>query len=403
MRAGPAAVPGLRLFLAAALISNMGSWMQMFTEQWVVLGLAGAEAARWGGRLGFASGLAILFFTPFGGSLADRFDRRKALALAQGWLMLLALVLGLLASRPGGLTLHRLMGFAIASGIGSALSMPMAQGLIGDMVPAEHIPMALGLWSVQFNLSRILGPSLAALAFPLLGASGNFFLNSLSFLGIIVVVWRLKVSRVPATGNPASYREGFAVYRRDPMLRRIFVLSVITGLFAWPYFALLPVYGTRYLGVGERGVALLISAFGLGAVGGGFWASREGRREGSWQILGPFGLFGIGLGLLGAFPRLALAVLSLFIMGVAQARFLNAMGSQVQWLAPPHLRGRANAIYLTAILGLLPLGNLASGELAQWLGFQGPRWVIALNGVGMILTAVLMAQLNRKQADPNSL
>ena len=392
-----------RLFLGMALVSNLGSWVQLFTEQWVVLGLAGAEAARWGGRLGFASGLAILIFTPFGGSLADRFDRRKALALAQGWLMLLALAMGLLALRPGGLTLPRLMGFGVASGIGAALSLPMIQGLIADLVSPEQIPLALGLWSIQFNISRILGPSLAALAFPWIGAAGNFLLNSLSFLGLVLVTWHLKVPRVviPA-GVTASYREGFKVFRTDPTLRKVLLLSVVTGLFAWPYFALLPVYGTRYLGVGERGVALLLSAFGLGAVLGGLWASRQPRTAGIWPVLVPFGLFGLGLGLLGGFPRFYLAAGSLLIMGIAQACFLNAMGSQVQWLAPPHLRGRANAIYLTGILGLLPLGNLASGEIAQLLGAQGPRWVMILDGVAMTWVAVWMGLLNLRRPEPNS-
>lgn len=395
-------IPGLRAFLLAAFFSNLGGWMQLFTEQWVVLELAGAEAARWGGRLGFASGLAILLFTPFGGTLADRFDRRKALALAQVWLMALALGLGLLALWPGGLTLPRLMGFAVAAGIGAAFTLPMAQGLIGDLVPQEHIPLALGLWSVQFNLSRILGPSLAALLLPVLGPAGNFLLNGLSFLAFIVVVWRLKVDSLPPPpGAPPTYREGLALFRGDPLLRKVFLLSVIAGLFAWPYFSLLPVYGTRYLLVGERGVALLLSAFGCGAVAGGIWVSRHGKREGLGPIVIPFGLFGLGLIALGLFPRFDLACVSLLVMGVAQAGFLNGLGSQVQWQAPAHLRGRANAIYLTAIIGLLPLGNLASGELAQAMGFAGPRWVIAFNGAAMMSGAIWMA-LNRKETETNS-
>jgi predicted MFS family arabinose efflux permease len=316
--------------------------------------------------------------------------------------MLLALALGFLALRPGGLTLPILMGFAIASGIGAALSLPMSQGVLGDLVPPEHIPMALGLWSVQFNLSRIVGPALAAFLFPLIGAAGNFLLNGLSFLVFILVVWRLKVASVPVpAGLPATYREGLAVFLGNPVLGRVFILSVIAGLFAWPYFALLPVYGTRYLAVGERGVAFLLSAFGAGAVVGGLWASRRGNEKGTRPILAPFVVFGLGLISLGVIPRFAWACVSLSVMGIAQAHFLNAIGSQVQWHAPPHLRGRANAIYLTAILGLLPLGNLASGELAQALGFQGPRWVIALNGAAMALGASLMA-LNRKGIETNS-
>jgi MFS family permease len=172
--------PQFAALVITAFVSNTGSWMQSFSEQWVVVGLAGAEAARWSGRLSFALGLAVLVLTPFGGALVDRFDRRRLLAASQIWLAVSAALLGLLALLPGGLTLPRLLAFALATGVGVALAVPALHSLFPDLLPREKLAAASGLMSAQFNLSRMIGPVLAALAIPLVGVAGTFLHNALS-------------------------------------------------------------------------------------------------------------------------------------------------------------------------------------------------------------------------------
>lgn len=387
----------MRRFLLAALASNIGNWVQIFSEQWLVFLLAGPLAARWAGRLGFASGLAVLVFTPLGGSLADRLDRRKALASAQVFLMLLALSMGLLAAFHQ-LTLPRLLFFAMASGLGAAVSMPMGQSLIGDLVPPEKIPAAFGLMSAQFNLSRIIGPALAALLFPLVGVAGNFGLNALSFVGLVVVCLRLRLPKVhheAAAGG--SYRQSFHAFRTDPQLSALLVMAAIWGFFAWGYFPLLPVFGARTLGLAERGVAGLLSCFGLGAVLGALVVARDvSGRDRFPRILLAFGGFGAGLGLLGGLPRPAVAYVAMFVMGAFQSTGLSLMSGTIQRKIAPGLRGRANAIYLTAVIGITPLGTLLAGEAAQRLGDQGPRLVILADGLVLLAAALWLARANRR-------
>ncbi len=380
----------LVVFMLAALGSNIGNWMQIFSEQWLTLLLSGPEAARWGGRLGFASGLAILVFVPLGGLLADRVERRRALALAQAWLMGLAAVMGLLAWR-GKLGLHGLLAFALASGLGSAFSMPLAQSLIGDLVAPERIPAAMGVMSIQFNLSRILGPALAAFLFPFVGASGNFLLNALTFLPLIGVCHRMRPAHSPRRSDAGgTYREGWAAFRSNPDMSSLLVLAVISGLFAWSYFALLPVYGARHLHLGERGVAGLLASFGVGAVLGALGVTRDRQgRDKRPRLFWGYGLFGVGLILLGVLTHPWAAVGVFFILGVAQATFLTLMSGLVQQGAPPELRGRVNGIFLTAILGITPLGNLLAGEAAQALGHYGPRWVLGADGLVLLAAALI--------------
>lgn len=393
---------GLRIFLIAALVSNIGNWMQIFTEQWLTLTLAGGEAARWGGRLTFASGLATLVFIPLGGWVADHLDRPKAMAAAQLWLMGLAAAMALLAQK-GWLGLHGLVFFALASGFGGALAMTLGHSLVADLAGPEQAPAAMGLMGAQFNLSRILGPTVAALLFPIFGAAGNFALNALTFLPLVWVATRMRVARAKGaedSGEGRSYREGWAAIRAHGGLRRIVALSLVAGLFAWGYFALLPVYGARLLGLGERGVAGLLSAFGAGAVGGGLLVARsQGQGDRLRGATLAFGAAGLCLILLGAFPHPRVAPAIFFTMGLLQALFAATLSGLVMTWAPPALRGRINAVYLVAIIGVTPFGNLAAGETAQALGPAGPRWVLGGEGLVLILTALLALAGRRRDPD----
>jgi MFS family permease len=383
----------LRAFLLAALVSNIGNWMQMFTEQWLTLRLAGPEAARWGGRLAFASGLATLVFIPLGGWVADHLNRPRAMAAAQLWLMGLALAMGGLAWK-GWLGLGGLLAFALASGLGGALAMTLGQSLVADLAGPQQTPAAMGLLGVQFNLSRIVGPAVAALLFPLVGAGGNFALNALTFLPLVLVVARLRQApAAPREGEDGGYRAGWREIRSHAGLRLVLRLAFVAGLFAWGYFALLPVYGARILGLGERGVAGLLSAIGLGAVLGNLGVARGSRapRQRLDRAVAAFGGGGLCLVLLAAFPDRRVAPFAFLAMGLLQATFAATLSGLVMTWAPPPLRGRINAVYLAGIIGVTPFGNLAAGEAAQALGFHGPRWVLA--GEGLVLVAMALATL----------
>jgi MFS family permease len=391
----------LLAFLGAALVSNIGNWMQIFTEQWLTLSLAGPEAARWGGRLAFASGIATLVFIPLGGWIADHLHRPRALVLSQVWLMAVALAMAALAWK-GRLGLHGLLGFALASGLGGALAMTLGQSLVADLVPPAQVPSAMGLLGAQFNLSRIVGPALAALLFPLAGASGNFALNALTFLPLMVVVARLRPAPALRSEAGAPAAGAWGALRAHPGLRLVVLLALVAGIFAWGYFALLPVYGARLLGLGERGVAGLLSAFGTGAVLGGLAVARAtgAPRARLGRAVLAFGAAGVCLLLLGAFPHPLFAPWAFFAMGLLQATFAGTLSGLVMTWAPASLRGRINALYLMAIIGVTPFGNLAAGEVAQALGTHGPRWVLA--GEGLVLVAAAALALAQARRIPDS-
>ncbi|HNX96528.1 MAG TPA: MFS transporter [Candidatus Aminicenantes bacterium] len=394
MKRSPPSVPLLALplfgpFVVAALVSNVGSWMQSFSEQWVVVLQAGPLAARWAGRLGFFSGLATLLVTPFGGMLVDRIGRRRMLLASQLWLAAIALAMGVLACFPGGLTLWRLVLFSLATGTGIALMAPTTHSLMADLLPADRLAAGAGLMSLQFNLGRMAGPALAALALPLVGVAGNFTLNALSFLGLVWLSLRLPPARPAARGpSSASYAEALAACRRDPELWLVMILSLAAGLFAWSYHSFVAVYAVRYLAAGPGGAAALLVFYGAGALVGSLLLTRDRGRSVWGRLLGSMLGYGLALALMGFFPHPRWTPWVICLLGLGHAFFGNLMGVEVQRRAPEAVRGRVTALYLMAVLGVTPLANLLAGEVAQTLGFAGVRQVLAVQGLLLALVAV---------------
>lgn len=368
-------------FVAAAFVSNIGTHMQAFSEQWLVLLQAGPEAARWAGRMSAASGLGVALATPLGGWMADHWRRGRSLAWIQVGLTAMSILMALLVWQ-GRLGLHGLVGFALLGGLLAGLMIPLQLSLVGDLQPESA--SLFGMMQVQWNASRILGPLAAAGLFILVGASGNFALNALSYLPLIVVILRLPEPPPTARTGPRGHYGDAAKALWAPALREVLLTAALFGLMGWSLLILAPVYGSRFLALKERGVAGLFACFGLGAVGSGVAVAAgllgrdtlRGLRQG-------LGLFASSLALT-AFPHPLTTPLVLMAAGAGSGLAVTSLGTRVRQLAPPDLLGRVNALYALAIVGLSPLGTLAAGEAAQALGFHGPRWVLGAQGLLML-------------------
>jgi predicted MFS family arabinose efflux permease len=384
--------PAFVWLLLTAFVSNVGSWMQAFAEQWVVVQLAGAEAPRWAGRMGFAAGIAMLLLAPFGGALGDRFDRRHLLALSQAWLAALALALGVLALQPDGLTLGRLVAFAAATGVGLALMSPVLSSLFPSVVTHAELASASGYMSGQFNLSRILGPALAAIVLSTVGTAANFFVNAVSYLGLIIVAFRLPAPPRRQTGTPpSSYAHALRQCRTDRALQVAMALSLAAGALAWSYHTFVTVYAVRYLRLEAQGAATLLAAYGIGALVGSVYLSRDAGGPVWRPLRGFMAAYGVGLVAIGLIPYYAFVLGAAAVLGASHAVFGSLLSVVIQRRAPEAMRGRISALYVMAILGTTPLANLVAGEVAQWLGFHGVRWVLALQGLGLVGAAAWAA------------
>ncbi len=233
---------------------------------WLVLELS--NSSFWLGMVGFAASFPFLLFTLFGGVIADRVSKRHLLLGTQTVQMIFAFALAFLTYFKI-ITIGQLALLAFLNGISNALNAPAYQALVPRLVPREDLPNAIALNSAQFNMSRIVGPTLGGYAMAYMGVAGNFFLNGFSFLAVL---WPLHRMRYPPEKRQhhasmlRSLHDGIAYVRRSPEMSAIVMLIASASLFLLPFITFVPYFAKDVLGAGARGLGFLMACSGIGAL-----------------------------------------------------------------------------------------------------------------------------------------
>jgi len=233
--------PNFRLFWSGNFLSNIGTWMQNVAQGWLVLVLSG-NSAFWLGVVGFVGSIPFLFFTLFGGVIADRVDKRRLLLVTQTVMMLLAFLLAALAWMKV-ITVWEVAAIAFCNGVAMAMNAPSYQALVPRLVKREDLTNAIALNSAQFNMSRILGPTLGGYAMVLLGVAGNFFLNGLSFLAVLFALTRIDYPLEIAARRESmlsSLRGGFAYLNSEPQMRVLIWMTAAVSFLGLPFLTFIP-------------------------------------------------------------------------------------------------------------------------------------------------------------------
>jgi MFS family permease len=179
-----------RLWFIGQLVSLVGTWMQATAQGFLIYQLTQSPAYL--GYVGFAAGSPSLLFSLFGGVVADRMSRRTLLVITQTTMMILAFILAGLAFFNVVQPWHVII-LAFLTGIATAFDAPTRQAFVLEMVTREDLTNAIALNSTMFNLATVVGPAAAGLAYALIGATGCFTLNGLSFIAVIVALLLMKL------------------------------------------------------------------------------------------------------------------------------------------------------------------------------------------------------------------
>jgi predicted MFS family arabinose efflux permease len=283
-----------------------------------------------------------------------------------------------------------------ATGLAQAFGGPAYQSLIPSLVPKKDLPNAIALNSIQFNLSRVLGPVLAGLALTSVGIAACFGLNSLSFLAVIAALIALRVPHVrPATSTAmlTEMKGGLRYVRNESTLVGLIIVATASTFLGLPMQTFLPVLAQQIFGEGVDAYSRMMSCSGAGAVTGALAVAWLGRFEGMGKLLlrlqAVFSLLMIAVAWSRSMP---LTYLLLFTAGVATVITTSLLTSLVQFVAPDDMRGRVMSIYMVAFRGGMPLGSLVSGALASRIGLPA---VLTINGALLCLAAVYF--LTRKE------
>jgi MFS family permease len=374
-------------FWFATLLSNFGFWAQQVAEPWLLLQLGSSAFVI--GLDAFMLDAPGWLLTIVGGVLADRGDRRRVIAIFQTIQMLcpIALVVLLLTH---AIAPWMVVALALVVGITDALSMPSYQSVVPSIVEPAQIPSGLALNSIQFNLSRILGPALAGALLASVGLIGCFTVNALSYIPFIAVaLWILPRSSA-ATRRPLDLRHPFAGMRdvlRDRRLDRALLTVFFSGLFATPLITFMPVLIRDGFGEGAGTFSIVLAAFGIGGMLGaaGVLATDpaiDHRRRSSLaaMLAGAVAIASAIQPFVWLVPVLAVGA------GISVTTSNTLANSSVQQHAKPEQRGQAVSLYMLALHGGSALGSLATGAAIHLVGVR-PTLVVD----GMLAVAVQLA------------
>lgn len=374
-----------RRFLVGAMVGSVGSWMQATAQGWLVLDLTNSPQA-----LGIVSALGqlpILFLSVFAGVIADRVDRRLLLAGTQLFAAGVALALAVLAT-TGVVEFWQVGVLALLAGIAVAIQTPSYQAIVSTLVDRETVGSAVALNSAQFNLSRILGPSLAGAVIAAGGLHLAFWANALALLLVAGVFWTLRTaSPVTVARAQASMwsnlLDGVRFVRARRVIAALVLLAGLPALLLLNYITLLPVFARDVLGIGAAGLGLLSASIGVGALTGALgMALLRPAGGGGRVLLGALAIAGLAETAFAFSPIVPLSMLALGILGCCQVTYYATTNTLVQVLVPPRLRGRVMSLYILTSTGLIPLGNLVAGAAAER---TSPQLTL---GAGAVLTTI---------------
>jgi MFS family permease len=359
-----------RLFFIGQLISLHGTWMQSVAQAWLVYRLT--ESGLMLGLTGTATLLPTLIFGLFGGALADRFSRKKLLIVVQTLAMGQALVLAVL-TLAGWITPWLVVGLALLLGMVQAVETPVRQSFVAQLVPRETLHNAIGLNSSMFHLARFFGPAVAGFLVAWFGEGTVFAINAFSFLAVIVSLYFIteapKKADVDVGGRYSGFWAGVKFAAQHPLIGAALLTVALTSIFGSATVILLPIYVGEIFNHGPESLGWLMAMLGVGSL---LAALGLARRQNISRLEKRIAAAGVGMALsLMVFswnPLFWLALLILPLVGFAATSVYASSNALVQFSVPDQLRGRIMAIYTVCLHGMVSLGQLALGGLADLVG-----------------------------------
>ncbi len=378
-----------RRFFVGQSLSMIGTWLQQVAMGWLVWRLTGSPWLL--GVVAFCANIGILAFGPFAGVLADRVNKRRALYVTQSLMLVQAVVLALL-TWLGHIQIWHLIVAALWLGTVFAFDVPLRQAMYVHLVDDRaDLSNAIALNSFMVNAARVIGPALAGLLLAVVGEAVCFALNALSFVAVMWAIGRISWpdsarSSARLGGWWTSWKEGARYAFGFAPVRALLGLVAVAAWTIAPYSALMPIYAGRVYGGGAHTLGFLLAAAGCGALGSTIYLARRHTIRGLGKVIA-LAAGGCGVAL-AAFAYLTVFPVALLLLAVVGGGLILAAASSntiIQTVVDDRLRGRVAGFYTMAFLGVAPLGNLASGALADAIGVQA---TFAVNGALFAATAV---------------
>jgi MFS family permease len=387
-------VRNYRLYYIGQIISTSGTFMQSIAQAWLVLQISNSGTA-----LGIVSALQyipVLLFGTFGGVIADRFNKRTVLYFTQSAAGILALILGVLVA-TNVVTLWMVYVLAFCLGWVSVFDNPTRQTFVVELVGEDKLRNAVTLYSSLVNLSRVIGPAIAAGLIAFVGLAPCFILNGISYAAVVIMLTRIRPQELylnpPLTGTKGQLKEGVKYILSMPILRNVLLMMAMVGMLTYEFQVSLPLIAQFTFNGDASSLAFLTGSFGVGAVVGGIAVAGQRKNTPSRLVIAGF-LFGFTI--LGAafMPTLLLSGFALVLAGISSIYFTSLANTILQLTSSPQMRGRVMSFWSIAFLGSTTIG----GPIVGWFASTfDARWGLALGGFAA-LGAGLLGLVNLHEA-----
>ncbi len=377
-----------RIWLGA-LVSNAGSVMYLAALGWMVRGTT--ESPFKVAMVSFGGLLPLFVLSPIAGALADRYPRKPMLLVG---LVVQTSVASVLAAAvtSGERGYPLLFGFAMAGGVAGAVVAPVFQSLMPTLVAPEAMRNGLLLNSMQFNISRAVGPMAAGLVIHTWGEAAALWFNVASYAAVIGAVALTAIKEPSRVRRDRSVLGDFGAAMRyvrstPAVSTTLLTAAFLAGLVQPIQQALAPVVATDAFDADAARYGVLVGAFGAGALVTAI-AVVSFDQGGSFRRLATVGMGGISLAMAGlaVAPGLAFGVAAMAVLGAASFIATSTLNSALHLTLDDRVRGRVVAMWMMGFGGAAPLGIVIQGALAEAFGV---RWLLGFDSV--LAAAVIVA------------
>lgn len=373
-----------RLYWSGQIVSQIGTWMQIVAQGWVVYNLTDSPLML--GLVNFAALLPVVPVSLLAGVLTDRFPRRELIIITESVLMLQALVMaGLLWF--GVLEVWHVIVLSFILGAASAIEQPARLAFVVDVVGKEDLSNAIALNSSGYNAARIVGPAIAGLIVAAVGEAACFFINGISYIAVIIALFAIHVIRTPRGKGPiqvaGGLKNGFGYMFKNKIILGLLMTISLASFLTIPYIALMPVFARDHLKLGADGLGFLMTSVGVGAIIGALSVANLGSgKRGIWlliaNIIGP--IFLVFFVISGSYW---VSLILVGMVGASNSIRLTLANSLTQLNTADDYQGRVMSVFNLLFNGMSRFGALAIGSLAEFITTP-----LAL-GVSAFLSALL--------------
>lgn len=384
-----------RIFFAANMVSNIGTWAQRVAQDWLVV----TDLHKGGSALGIVTGLQflpMLLFSLYAGSLADRLDKRKLLIFTNAGGGVTAGILGWLIIAHK-VTILEVFILAFTLGVFGALDNPVRQAFTSELVGKKDIANAVSLNSANFNLGRLVGPAVSGILIKYFHTGPSFLLNAGSFLFVVTALILMRpeeLNRLPKDDKERKIMEGIRYVKSRGDLVAVIATVFFASTFGLNFQIFTALISTKIFHRDAGAFGALGSVLAIGSLGAAILSTRLDQKRKPPFIMAVAAIFGLFLIVQATMPTYLTFALVLPFCGFFALTTMISANTYVQTTTPHELRGRVMGFYILIFMGATPIGSPLIGWLADVVGI---RETVALCGGITALGALFIYVVSKKR------